>query len=59
VVWWTLAQLVGYMRTWSATTRYVDVHGGDPIADFEGAARELWGDGARTVRWEYAVRAGY
>jgi ubiquinone/menaquinone biosynthesis C-methylase UbiE len=59
VVQWTLDQLAGYMRTWSATTRYVDARGGDPIADFETAARERWGGGTRTVRWEYAVRAGY
>jgi SAM-dependent methyltransferase len=59
---WTLAQLAGYMRTWSATSRYVAAHGRDPIADFEAAARDAWGDdGAaeRTVTWVYAIRAGY
>lgn len=56
---WTLAQLAGYMRSWSATGRYVDAHERDPIADFEAEAREAWGPGERTVRWQYAIRAGH
>jgi hypothetical protein len=56
---WTLAQLAGYMRSWSATSRYVAAHGCDPIADFEAEARDAWGDGVRRVRWTYAIRAGY
>jgi SAM-dependent methyltransferase len=59
---WTLAQLAGYMRSWSATAQYVDAHGRDPIADFEADARDAWGDdgaAVRTVRWDYAIRAGY
>ena len=59
---WTLAQLAGYMRSWSATVRYVRAHGRDPIADFEAEARAALADGGeapRTVTWTYAVRAGY
>ncbi|WP_025414368.1 class I SAM-dependent methyltransferase [Gemmatirosa kalamazoonensis] len=59
---WTLAQLAGYMRSWSATVRYVRAHGRDPIADFEAEARAALadgGEGARTVTWRYAIRAGY
>jgi ubiquinone/menaquinone biosynthesis C-methylase UbiE len=56
---WTLAQLAGYMRSWSATARYVDAHGRDPIAEFEAEAGPLWDGGERTVRWQYAIRAGH
>jgi ubiquinone/menaquinone biosynthesis C-methylase UbiE len=60
---WTLAQLAGYMRSWSATAQYRAAHDGrDPIAAFEAEARGVWPDagvGALTVRWAYAVRAGY
>jgi SAM-dependent methyltransferase len=59
---WTLPQLAGYMRTWSATSRYVEAHGLDPITDFEKAARAVWGEDAAAVRavtWVYAIRAGY
>ena len=36
---WTREQLLGYMRTWSATTRYTARHNADPIAQF---ARETF-----------------
>lgn len=58
---WTVAELAGYLRTWSATTRYVAAHGTDPVADVEAELRAGWGDpGARRrVRWQLALRAGY
>ena len=58
---WTLAQLAGYLRTWSATARYVKARGEDPVAAFERDAQALLGDadGRVTVRWPYAVRAGH
>ena len=57
---WTLAQLAGYLRTWSATARYVAAHGRDPVAPLEAELREDWGgeETRRTVTWPYAVRAG-
>jgi len=58
---WTVAQLAGYLRTWSATAGYVKAHGVDPVAAFEREASAwLAGPGVRcTVRWPYAVRAGH
>ena len=56
-----LEGLAGYLRTWSATSRYVAAHGGDPVAGVVEALRPGWGDPAspRRVRWPLAMRAGY
>ena len=32
---WDRAHLLGYLRTWSATARYVDAQGVDPVAVLE------------------------
>lgn len=57
---WTLAELAGYVRTWSASTRYAAHHGVDPVVTLEAELRGAWGDPrvARTVRWPLALRAG-
>ena len=57
---WTLDQLVGYTRSWSATARYVAEHDRDPIPDFERALRTHWGDAAarRVVHWPFVLRLG-
>lgn len=53
--------LAGYLRTWSATSRYVQAHGVDPVGPLEERLRAGWGDPAATrrVRWPLAIRAGY
>jgi ubiquinone/menaquinone biosynthesis C-methylase UbiE len=56
---WTLAELCGYMRTWSATAAYAEKHGGDPVAPVEAALDEYWEQGTHLVRWPLYVRAGY
>lgn len=57
---WTLEQLAGYLRSWSATARYVDTHGINPVAGFEQALRARWGapNVRHIVRWPLTVRAG-
>jgi SAM-dependent methyltransferase len=55
---WTLFELAGYMRTWSATSAYAAAHGIDPVAAVEKELRALWGDGRHLVRWPLHVRAG-
>ncbi|HEX2190266.1 MAG TPA: class I SAM-dependent methyltransferase, partial [Longimicrobiaceae bacterium] len=57
----TLQELAGYLRTWSATSRYVAAHGADPVVALLAELRPGWGDPAtaRRVRWPLAVRAGY
>ncbi|MDQ3697377.1 MAG: class I SAM-dependent methyltransferase [Gemmatimonadota bacterium] len=56
----TLAELTGYLRTWSATQRFVAAHGLDPVEAVEEALRVPWGDPAvpRTLRWPLALRVG-
>jgi SAM-dependent methyltransferase len=57
---WTLTELVGYARSWSAAARYVARHGRDPTAELEASLRESWGDPdrRRLVRWPFVVRVG-
>lgn len=56
---WTLAQLAGYMRSWSATSQYVKKHGGDPVGELEQKMRGLWGESqSKTVWWPFRVMAG-
>lgn len=57
---WTLAQLAGYLGTWSAVGRYRAATGTDPLPAFVEALAPAWGDaGARQlVRWPLEVRAG-
>mgnify|MGYP001346271825 CR=1 FL=1 len=58
---WTLAELVGYLRSWSATVRYVAEHGTDPVIAFEDSIANNWGDPMvrRTVSWPLVVLAGH
>lgn len=57
---WTLGELAGYVRSWSATVRYVAEHGTDPVATFETSVAAHWGDPStrRVVRWPLVVLAG-
>ena len=57
---WTLPELTGYLRTWSATARYAAENGFDPIVDVEKSLARDWGDPEETrlIRWPLYVRAG-
>ena len=55
---WTLEQLTGYLRSWSATRRYIEQHGTDPITAFGEALYRAWGDGTREVIWPLTILAG-
>ena len=57
---WTLAQVTGYLRSWSATARLAAARGGDPVAPVEQALRDVWGDPERpaTVTWPLTLIAG-
>ena len=59
-VHWTLAELVGYTRSWSATGRFIDAHGYDPTLELEKELGASWGKEARRRRvwWPFVVRAG-
>jgi ubiquinone/menaquinone biosynthesis C-methylase UbiE len=57
---WTLAQLLGYVRTWSATQRYRETLGTDPVEQLGSALARGWGDpdDIRCVRWPLSLRVG-
>jgi hypothetical protein len=57
---WSLSQLTGYMRTWSATARYRTQHGIDPVVDAERELVAIWGDPTvrRSICWPLVVLAG-
>lgn len=57
---WSLGEVIGYVRSWSAVARFIDQHGGDPVEALEAELRPLWGDPSvrRPVRWPLTLRAG-
>jgi SAM-dependent methyltransferase len=58
-VTWSRAQLLGYLRTWSAVGQYLRREGVDPVLELEPALEAVWPDQVeRTVRWPLTVLAG-
>lgn len=57
---WTLPQLLGYLRSWSATGRYVAMFEDDPVLALADQLSPLWGDDytPRQVSWPLTLRIG-
>lgn len=57
---WDLAQLVGFMQSWSGSRRYMEQRGADPVDAIRGELTAAWGDASRrrTVRWPLYFRIG-
>ena len=57
---WTLADLLAYVRTWSATQRCIKATGGDPCTALGERLKEVWPDPEtrKTIIWPIAVRCG-
>lgn len=57
---WSLEQVLGYLRTWSATKNFIAEHGFDPVAELSETLRSLWGNAEATkmVAWPLSVRVG-
>lgn len=57
---WTLPQLIGYLRSWSATARYQSANGIDPTARLAELLMPVWGHSShrRKVRWPLSILAG-
>jgi SAM-dependent methyltransferase len=57
---WTLPELLGYLRSWSATSRYTDDRGHDPVELLELQIKPLWGSlgKRRRVSWPLSFRVG-
>ena len=55
----TRAEFAGYVRTWSASLRYREAMGGDPVEAVEAGLRPQWPDGERRrLHWPLFMRAG-
>ena len=57
---WTRERLVGYIRTWSATSRYREALNEDPTIELAERLADVWRDPAeaRRVWWPLVVRVG-
>ena len=57
---WSLEQLLGYFRTWSATRGYIAATGNDPVRILGEKLAARWGPAqrARRITWPLTVRAG-
>jgi len=58
---WTLDDLLGYFSTWSATNRYIQKRGDNPINGLRESLLPLWGAPGREriMKWPLATRIGH
>ncbi|MEL6368581.1 MAG: class I SAM-dependent methyltransferase, partial [Pseudomonadota bacterium] len=52
---WTVATLAAYLRSWSATQRFIRANGIDPVTECYSELAEAFGKGRRRVRWPLVV----
>ena len=57
---WLLPELLGYLRSWSATARFIAANGCDPVTTLEEQLAPLWGgaDRRRQITWPLSLRVG-
>lgn len=57
---WDAGHLIGYLRTWSATQRFMAENRRDPLQEIQEDLRTAWGDAEqlRRVVWPLTVRVG-
>lgn len=57
---WTLENFLGYLRSWSATQRYVDARGENPLNLITDELQNAWGhpDEEKLVQWPLSLRVG-
>lgn len=56
---WTLEQLSGYFTSWSATQKYMNAKGHDPVPHFMKRLQKHWRDSAMTISFPIFSRIGY
>jgi len=57
---WNLDHLIGYLRTWSSTQRFIAAKGSDPLKQIMTELRTAWGapEQTRNVIWPLTLRIG-
>lgn len=57
---WSLPELLGYLSSWSATQRFLEARGHDPIPDLAAELAPHWGspEARRPIHWPLAFRVG-
>jgi SAM-dependent methyltransferase len=57
---WNLDHLLGYLRTWSSTQRFITGRGADPLEQITDDLGGAWGDlhQTRNVTWPLVLRIG-
>jgi SAM-dependent methyltransferase len=53
---WSAADMLGYLRTWSACKRYEAQHESDPVALIEADLQAAWGAAQRRVVWPLEIK---
>jgi SAM-dependent methyltransferase len=57
---WVLENLLGYLQSWSATQRYKDARGENPLLLVQDRLGSAWGtSGTKLVRWPLSIRIGF
>jgi SAM-dependent methyltransferase len=58
---WDLDHLVGYLRTWSSTQRFIAAKASDPLGVIKDDLHKKWGkpEQIRSVTWPLIVRIGH
>jgi ubiquinone/menaquinone biosynthesis C-methylase UbiE len=58
---WTLPHMQGYLRTWSAVSRYIEITAVDPVSQIATQLEQAWGDPKqeRAVVWPLSMRIGF
>jgi SAM-dependent methyltransferase len=55
---WTVEQMLGYIRTWSAVRAFEKANGSARTEEFAGDLRRAWGTEEKMVRWPIVILAG-
>ena len=57
---WNLDHLLGYLRTWSSTQRFIAAKGADPLQEISAELGSAWGtpERRRNVNWPLTLRVG-
>src|SRR5215471_972261 len=58
---WDFDHLVGYLRTWSSTQRFIAARGTDPLEQIMEELRDAWGEPRqmRSITWPLTMRIGH